>query len=103
MEKTSIYAGLIFFGFLYRPIDMLFTVFRNIISRRHEYIADIYSIKSYGKPQAMIEALKKLSVENLSNPTPHPLKVFLEYSHPPVLDRIRAIQEIYSHKKEATD
>ena len=103
MEKTSTYAGLIFFGFLYRPIDMLFTVFRNIISRRHEYIADIYSIKSYGKPQAMIEALKKLSVENLSNLTPHPLKVFLEYSHPPVLDRIRAIQEIYSHKKEATD
>ncbi|MFH1996335.1 MAG: hypothetical protein ABIJ27_04970, partial [Candidatus Omnitrophota bacterium] len=43
-------------------------------------------------PEASIEALKKLVVHNLGNLTPHPLKVFLQYSHPPVLDRIRAIK-----------
>ena len=42
----------------------------------------------------MVEALKKLSVDNLSNLTPHKMKVFMEYSHPPVLDRIKAIRNI---------
>ena len=46
--------------------------------------------------EKMIEALKKLSVDNLSNLTPHPLKVFLEYSHPPVLERIKALQTFES-------
>jgi len=91
MQHTSIYASLFFFGFLYTPIDMIISVFGNILSRRHEYEADGYAIATYGKPQSMITALKKLSVDNLSNLTPHPLKVFLTYSHPPVLERIRAI------------
>ena len=42
----------------------------------------------------MIDALKKLSVDNLSNLYPHSFKVFLEYSHPPVLERIKAIRNI---------
>jgi STE24 endopeptidase len=92
MQHTSIYASLFFFGFLYTPIDMILSVFGNILSRRHEYEADDYAITTYQKPQSMITALKKLSVDNLSNLTPHPLKVFLSYSHPPVLERIRAIE-----------
>jgi len=94
MQHTSIYASLFFFGFLYAPIDMILSVFGNILSRRHEYEADGYAVATYGKPQSMITALKKLSVDNLSNLTPHPLKVFLTYSHPPVLERIRAIGEL---------
>ncbi len=87
-----VYAGLILFGFLYAPISMLIGLAQNILSRRHEYEADAYAVRTAGDPDAMIEALKKLSVDNLSNLTPHPLKVFLEYSHPPVLQRIRAIR-----------
>ena len=93
MDNTSIYASLFFFGFLYTPIEMIFSIFGNVLSRKHEYEADDYSVKTYGRPEAMIVALKKLSVENLSNLTPHPLKVFLSYSHPPVLERIKAIRE----------
>jgi STE24 endopeptidase len=92
MDDTSIYASLFFFGFLYTPIEMIISIFGNMLSRRHEYEADGFSVKTYGKPEAMIVALKKLSVENLSNLTPHPLKVFLTYSHPPVLERIKAIR-----------
>jgi STE24 endopeptidase len=92
MEETSIYASLFFFGFLYTPIEMILSIFGNMLSRRHEYDADDYAVKTYGKPESMIEALKKLSVENLSNLTPHPIKVLLSYSHPPVLERIRAIR-----------
>lgn len=94
MQHTSIYASLFFFGFLYAPIDMILSVFGNMLSRRHEYEADGYAVATYRKPQSMITALKKLSVDNLSNLTPHPLKVFLTYSHPPVLERIRAIRKL---------
>ncbi len=96
MQDISIYASLLFFGFLYSPIEMLLSIFGNALSRRHEYDADAFSVKTYNKPFFMISALKRLSVENLSNLTPHPLKVFLTYSHPPVLDRIRAIREMGS-------
>ena len=94
MDHISIYAGLLFFGFLYAPIEMITSIFSSIISRKNEYQADEYSVQTYNKPEAMILALKKLSVDNLSNLTPHPLKVFLSYSHPPVLERIKAIREL---------
>lgn len=92
MDRISIYASLFFFGFLYAPIEMILSIFGNMLSRRHEYEADAWAVRTYRRPQSMIAALKKLSVDNLSNLTPHPLKVFLSYSHPPVLERIRAIQ-----------
>jgi STE24 endopeptidase len=91
MESLSIYASLVFFGFLYSPISTVLSIAANSLSRRHEYEADRYSVKTTGKSEAFITALKRLSVDNLSNLTPHPLKVFLEYSHPPILERIRAL------------
>ena len=94
MQNISVYAALVFFGFLYTPISMILSIVQNIISRKYEYEADKYSVTTYKNPQAMIEALKKLSVDNLSNLTPHKFKVFIEYSHPPVLDRIKAIKNI---------
>jgi STE24 endopeptidase len=48
-------------------------------------------VTSTGNPGTLAEALKKLSVHNLSNLTPHPLTVWLHYSHPPVLERLRAL------------
>lgn len=96
MQQTSIYASLIFFGFLYSPINMILSIFGSCLSRKHEYEADRYAVETHKKPEAFIEALKKLSVDNLSNLTPHPLKVFLEYSHPPVLKRIEAIKRFNS-------
>jgi STE24 endopeptidase len=92
MENLSIYASLFFFGFLYSPISMIFSILGNILSRKYEYESDAYAAATYKKPEAMVDALKKLSVDNLSNLTPHRLKVFLEYSHPPVLQRIQAIK-----------
>jgi STE24 endopeptidase len=73
---------------------MVLSIFGNMLSRRHEYDADEYAVKTYKASASMISALKKLSVENLSNLTPHPLKVFLSYSHPPVLERIQAIRRL---------
>ncbi len=94
MQNISIYGAIVFFGFLYTPISEILSIIQNIISRKYEYEADTYSVTTYKNPHAMIEALKKLSVDNLTNLTPHKFKVFIEYSHPPVLDRIKAIKNI---------
>lgn len=94
MEHISIYASLVFFGFLYAPMDMLLSIVGNALSRRNEYEADRFAADTTGMSKAMISALKKLSIDNLSNLTPHPLKVLLSYSHPPVLARIQALQQL---------
>jgi STE24 endopeptidase len=92
MEHLSIYASLVFFGFLYSPISTVLSIVMNWLSRRHEFEADQYSVRTTGTPEAFIVALKRLSVDSLTNLTPHPLKVFFEYSHPPVLQRIVALR-----------
>jgi len=94
MRQTSVYAGLIFFGMLYAPIELMLSLSMHMFSRKNEYEADRFAAETTGEPQAMIDALKKLSVHNLSNLTPHPLYVFLNYSHPPVLQRIKALQSV---------
>jgi len=91
MKELSIYAGLVFFSFLYSPISMLIGIVSNIVSRKHEFQADAFAAGTTGERDNMVVALKKLSVHNLSNLTPHPVKVFLEYDHPPVLERIKVL------------
>jgi STE24 endopeptidase len=97
MEHVSVYASLVFFGFLYSPISTLLAIGFNAFSRRNEYQADSYAartLESDGGGEALISGLKKLSVSNLSNLTPHPLQVALNYSHPPVLARIAALRRL---------
>ncbi len=91
MEEMSVYAGLIFFGLLYAPIEMILSIVMQMVSRKHEFEADNYAATTF-KQEPMVQALKKLSKDNLSNLTPHPFYVFLNYSHPPVLQRIKAIR-----------
>jgi len=93
VQHVSVYAGLVFFGMLYAPLDGLMGMAVQALSRHHEYAADRFAVKTSGKRGAMIEALKKLSIHNLSNLQPHPFYVFLNYSHPPVLKRIEAIEK----------
>ena len=92
MPHKSVYAGLIFFGMLYSPLGFIFGIFMQMLSRRNETEADRFSVETTHDPNSMVEALKKLSEHNLSNLLPHPLYVFLNYSHPPVLERIEAIR-----------
>ena len=94
MEALSIYASLVFFAFIYSPLNTLLSILFNYFSRVHEFEADRYAAQSTGKPEMLIQGLKKLSRENLSNLTPHPLMVFFSYSHPPVLERIRTLNGI---------
>ncbi len=94
LVEPSVYAGLILFGMLYAPLDFFIGIFLQMLSRKNEYTADRFAVETTRDSGAMIEALKRLSVHNLSNLTPHPFYVFLNYSHPPVLERIRAITQL---------
>ena len=91
VEKVSVYAGLIFFGLLYAPVNLITSLFTSALSRHNEYQADRYAFDTTGNKQALISMLKGLAANNLSHLTPHPLTVFLSYSHPPVTKRIEAI------------
>ena len=94
MENISVYAGLVFFGFLYAPVSTLVAIGFNAFSRRNEYQADRFAARSGADGEALISGLKKLSVSNLANLTPHRFQVFLHYSHPPILARIAALRKL---------
>lgn len=98
MQHVSVYAGLVFFGLLYEPLSTLLSLGMNMLSRWHEFEADRYTVQTYRKPEVMIAALKKLTISNLSNVTPHPFYVWLNYSHPPMIERIRHIREVAGEK-----
>ncbi|TCK68756.1 STE24 endopeptidase [Winogradskyella wandonensis] len=92
VETPSFHAGLIAFGLLYSPISEITGLIMNYFSRKFEYEADDYAKTTY-KAEPLISSLKKLSKNSLSNLTPHPAYVFMHYSHPTLLQRIKNLQQ----------
>jgi STE24 endopeptidase len=87
-EQGSFHMDILVFGLLYSPLSEILGIISNILSRKHEFEADAYARETYSGP-ALGAALKKLSADNLSNLKPHPAYVFVHYSHPPVLERLK--------------
>jgi STE24 endopeptidase len=92
VETMTVYAGLALFGIFYGPLGRAISILSGFQSRKHEFEADRFAAETTGQPQAMIDALKKLAKENLTNLAPHPLEVVLHHSHPPVLRRVGALE-----------
>lgn len=90
-DQPSFHMGLIAFGILYSPVSAIFGVAGNWISRKNEYEADHFAAQHH-PAKYLTSALKKLSVKNLSNLRPHPLYVFIHYSHPPLLKRLEKLK-----------
>jgi STE24 endopeptidase len=90
-ETSSFHLGLIVFGILYSPLSLLIGLVSNFVSRKNEFSADRFVKENYN-PVTLAEALKKLSVKNLSNMMPHPVYVFFHYSHPPLLKRLEKLE-----------
>ncbi len=91
VKTASFHAALIGFGILYSPISQLTGLAMNYLSRKFEYQADDYAKTTFAA-LPLISSLKKLSKNSLSNLTPHPAYVFMHYSHPPLISRIRNLQ-----------
>ncbi len=94
-NMTAIHLNILAFGILFSPVSRILGVGINVISRKNEYQADRYAVKNYGATP-LITALKKLSSDHLSNLTPHSAYVFMHYSHPPLLQRVKAMIAIKS-------
>lgn len=90
-EESGFHLGLIVFGILYSPLSLAIGLITNYISRRNEFAADRFVKENY-LPSRLSDALKKLSVKNLSNLMPHPVYVFFHYSHPPLLSRLEKLE-----------
>ena len=91
VATPSFHIGLIAFGILYSPISEITGLFMNIMSRKFEYQADDYAKETFaGEP--LITSLKKLNKNSLSNLTPHPAYVFVHYSHPTLLERLKNLR-----------
>lgn len=100
MTESSIYSSLVFFGFIFSPINLFISILFNFFSRKNEFEADNYAAKTNHCPELLIKSLKKLSQANLSNLTPHPAMVFIHYSHPPVLSRIEKLRQFNTEKQD---
>lgn len=89
---TAIHLNILAFGILYSPLSHIIGLLGNLLSRKNEYEADAYAKETY-KAEPLIDALKKMSGDHLSNLTPHPAYVFVHYSHPTLLQRVRAMSK----------
>ena len=88
----NFHIGIIAFGFLYSPVGLIIGVLMNILSRKNEFEADNYAKETYDGNSLSL-ALKKLSVDSLSNLYPHPFYVFIHYSHPPLIQRLSKLNK----------
>ena len=89
-SESSFHLGLVGFSIIFSPISILSGIIMNYNSRKNEFEADAYAKETFNGEDLSL-ALKKLSVDSLSNIYPHPLYVFFHYSHPPLIQRLRAL------------
>ena len=87
-KQNSFHLSLVTFSLLYSPISIITGLLMNVFSRKNEYEADTFAKETYAV-EPRVTALKKLSVNHLSNLQPHPAFVFFNYSHPTLLQRMR--------------
>ena len=91
-SNTPYYVGLFLVGILWEPVSFFLSPLGMAISRKFEREADLYSIEITKRAKPLAAALKKMAKKNLSNLKPHPLYVFFNYSHPPLLERIEYLE-----------
>ena len=88
--STAVHLNLLAFGILYSPVSHIIGLLGNLLSRKNEFEADSFAKETYASTP-LVTALKKMSSDHLSNLTPHPAYVFVHYSHPTLLQRVKAL------------
>jgi STE24 endopeptidase len=93
VQTISPHVGLILFGILLEPVSTLLGVVFNAWSRKHEFEADAFAAEATGDGAPLAQALKKMTADHLSHPSPAKLRVWLDYSHPPLLERLKSLKK----------
>lgn len=88
------YAGLFLLTCLIKPFSFFLVPLSSMVSRHFERQADAYALKLTGTTVPMAQALRRLARENLANLHPHPLYAWFYYSHPPLVERIEALEHM---------
>ena len=91
-KEPSFHLGILAFGMLYAPLSLITGIITNVISRKFEFEADRFAAENYAS-KPLQDALKKMSVNHLSNLQPHPAYVFVHFSHPPLLLRLKSLEK----------
>lgn len=91
-ETVNYGFAYILLGTILGLVQPLLGMLMNARSRHAEYRADRQAVEE-GYGQALVTALKKLSRDNFAHLSPSRVQVLLEYSHPPLSQRIAAIEK----------
>lgn len=94
-KHASFHLGMIAFSVLFTPVSLIVGIFSSILSRKNEYQADAYAA-GFALSEPLVSGLKKMHVKSLSNLNPDPLYVFFYYSHPTLLQRVQALENLKS-------
>lgn len=92
VQTISPQVGLILFGILMTPVSTVVSISLNAWSRKHEFEADAFARKAIGSGKPLADALLRMTNDHLAHPTPSRLRVWLDYSHPPLLERLEALE-----------
>ena len=92
VKDVSPHVGLVLFAVLMEPVGTILGVILNAWSRKHEFEADAYAREATGEAKPLADALRNMTVDHLSHPAPGKLRVWLDYSHPPLIERLRALR-----------
>jgi STE24 endopeptidase len=92
VRLISPHVGLVLFSILLEPVSKFLSILANAWSRRHEFEADAYAAEVTGDGAPLAQALKKMTADHLSHPCPASLRVWLDYSHPPLIQRLQALE-----------
>jgi STE24 endopeptidase len=101
VERISPHVGLVLFFILLEPANQALAVLFNAWSRRHEFEADAYAAQVTGDAAPLAAALRKMTSDHLAHPSPAPLRVWLDYSHPPLVERLRALSAVQPSAAES--
>jgi STE24 endopeptidase len=94
MEPSTGLSLFLIFGFVLSPLHVITGLVSNILSRRYEFQADAFATQKAKGGSALISSLKKLSQDSLTKLQPHPLKAFIEHSHPTLIERTEHIKSL---------
>ncbi len=88
------YAGLFLLTIIGKPVMFFLSPIGALVSRRYERQADAYARTLTGSTVPLAQALKRIAKDNLANLHPHPLYAWFYYSHPPLAQRIEALERL---------